>query len=239
MTLEGKHVLILGGSSGIGFAVAEAALGAGAEVGIVSSRKARIDRALAKLGRRSVGYTADLSDEGAVQDLFNRTGAFDHLVFTAGDAVWQRPIGETALSDARDFFAVRFWGAFAAAKHGRRLIRPGGSMVFTSSTLPHRPNPGFAIGASISAGVEALTRALAVELAPIRVNAVAPGIIRTPIWERLPEADREAFFASRGASLPAGRVGCPADVAEAYLFLMRSEFTTGQSVVVDGGMLVA
>jgi NAD(P)-dependent dehydrogenase (short-subunit alcohol dehydrogenase family) len=239
MTLEGKHVLILGGSSGIGLAVAEAALAAGAEIGIASSRQARIDHALAQLGQRGVGYVADLSDERAVQDLFSRTGPFDHLVFTAGDAVRQRPIGETALADARDFFGVRFWGAFATAKHCHGLIRPGGSMVFTSSTLPHRPSPGFAVGASVSAAVEVLTRALAVELAPIRVNAVAPGIIRTPIWDRLPEADREAFFATRGARLPAGRIGWPAEVAEAYLFLMRSEFTTGQLVVVDGGMLVA
>lgn len=239
MSLEGKHVLILGGSSGIGLAVAGAALAAGAQIGVVSSRQSRIDHALAKLGQRGVGYAADLSDEGAIQDLFSRTGPLDHLVFTAGDTVRQHPIGETELADGRDFFGVRYWGAFAAAKHCHRLIRPGGSMMFTSSTLPHRPSPGFAVGASISAAVEALTRTLAVELAPIRVNAVAPGIIRTPIWDRLAEADREAFFASSGARLPVGRVGSPADVAEAYLFLMRSEFTTGQVVVVDGGMLVA
>jgi NAD(P)-dependent dehydrogenase (short-subunit alcohol dehydrogenase family) len=119
-----------------------------------------------------------------------------------------------------------------------RRFQPGGSIVLTSSTLPKRPVPGLAIGASISAAVEALAASLAVELAPIRVNVVAPGIIRTELWNRLPEEQRENYFAIRSKALPLGRVGKTSDVAEAYLSFMRSPFTTGQTLVVDGGMLL-
>jgi NAD(P)-dependent dehydrogenase (short-subunit alcohol dehydrogenase family) len=124
-------------------------------------------------------------------------GPFDHLVYTAGDSVWQRSLGETKLEDAKAFFDVRFWGAFLVTKHASKLIRPDGSIVFTSSTVPRRPSVGFAIGASISSAVEAFAVAMAVELAPVRVNVVAPGIVRTPIWDRLTEEQREAFFAAR------------------------------------------
>ncbi len=237
MKFEGKRVLIFGGTSGIGLAVAEAASAEGAEIIVVSSRPEKVDAALAHLGKGE-GRVADLSDEKAVEALFGRVPPFDHLVFTAGDTVWQRVIGDTDLADAKNFFGVRFWGAFLVAKHGSKLIRPDGSIVLTSSTVPRRPPKGFAIGASISASVEALARALAVELAPVRVNVVAPGIVRTPIWDRLPEEQREAFFSERGTAMPVGRVGMPAEIAQAYLFLMRSTFTTGQVVVLDGGMLL-
>jgi NAD(P)-dependent dehydrogenase (short-subunit alcohol dehydrogenase family) len=104
--------------------------------------------------------------------------------------------------------------------------------------VPRRPSVSFAIGASISSAVEAFAVAMAVELAPVRVNVVAPGIVRTPIWDRLPEEQRETFFAARGAALPVGMLGEPQEVAEAYLCFMRSGYTTGQIVVVDEGMLL-
>lgn len=238
MTLHNKRVLVLGGTSGIGLSVAETASGEGANVVVVSSRQSRVDDALERLGEGSEGFAADLSDAGAVETLFRRVGPFDHLVFTAGDSIRQSAIGETDVDAAKDFFGVRFWGAVTAAKYGSTLIRKGGSIVLTSSTVPRRPLAGFAIGASISSAVEGLARALAVELAPIRVNVVAPGIVRTPLWNRLPEEQREAYFKTRGAALPVGRVGVPAEIAAAYLFLMCGTFTTGQTVVMDGGMVL-
>ena len=238
MVLRDRRVLILGGTSGIGLAVAQAVAAEAAQVVIVSSQPAKVDAAIALLGQNCAGFVADLSSEQAIAALFEKVGPFDHLVFTAGDTVWQRPIANIDMDHAKRFFDVRFWGPFAAAKHGAQLIRPGGSVVLTSSTVPRRPRVGFSIGASISSAVEAFARALAVELAPVRVNVVAPGIVRTPLWNRLPEDQREAFFATRGAALPVGKVGDPAEIAEAYLFLMRSSFTTGQTIVVDGGMLL-
>ena len=238
MKLKGKRILVLGGTSGIGLAVAEAAMAEGSDVVVVSSQQRRMDAALTLLGKAAEGYVVDLSNEMAVEALFGKMGPFDHLVYTAGDSVWQRALGEIKLDDAKRFFDVRFWGAFLVTKHGSKLIRPGGSIVFTSSTVPRRPAVGFAIGASISSAVEAFAAAMAVELAPVRVNVVAPGIVRTPIWDRLPKEQREAFFVARGAALPIGKVGEPADVAEAYLCFIRSGYTTGQIVIVDGGMLL-
>jgi NAD(P)-dependent dehydrogenase (short-subunit alcohol dehydrogenase family) len=239
MTLENKRIVILGGTSGIGFSVAEASLLQGATVVVVSSNRSKVDGALARLSSsKADGRVANLCDEPAVESLFRKLGNFDHLVFTAGDSVLQRPINDTSLTDAKNLFAVRFWGGFLAVRYANASIRPEGSIVLTSSTLPKRPRPGFAIGASVSAAIEALARALAVELAPIRVNVVAPGIIRTEIWNRLPEEQRESYFAARGKSLPLGTVGKPSDVAEAYLSFMRSPFTTGQTLAVDGGMLL-
>src|SRR5260221_3055368 len=104
-------------------------------------------------------------------------GPFDHLVYTAGDSVWQRALGEIKLDDAKSFFDVRFWGAFLVTKHGSKLIRPGGSIVLTSSTVPRRPAVGFAIGASISSAVEAFAVAMTVEVASVRREFFAPGIV--------------------------------------------------------------
>ena len=236
--LKDKRVVVLGGTSGIGLAVAEAARAEGSDIVVVSSQPSRVSAAVTLLGAGVEGYVANLSDETAVEALFGKIGPFDHLVYTAGDSILQSAVEKTELEDAKNFFDVRFWGAFLATKHGHKSIRAGGSIVFTSSTVPRRPLVGFAIGASISSAVEAFAVAMAVELAPVRVNVVAPGIVRTPIWDRLPEEQREAFFETRGAALPVGRVGEPADVADAYLCFMRSAYTTGQIVVVDGGMLL-
>jgi NAD(P)-dependent dehydrogenase (short-subunit alcohol dehydrogenase family) len=130
---------------------------------------------------------------------------------------------------------LRYWGALTAAKHGAPQIRAGGSIVFTSGIAGARPRAGWALGASICAAMEGLTRALAVELAPLRVNIVSPGFVRTPLWRNMSEADREAMYAAAGAKLPVGRVGEAADIAQAYLFLMQQGFATGQTLVVDGG----
>lgn len=229
-------MVVLGGTSGIGLAIAEAAVREGATVLVASSRSTRVEAAVERL--TCDGHTLDLTDEAAVKSFFDRIGPFDHLAFTAGETVWQRPIAQIDLADAKRLFDLRVWGAFMAAKYGSPCIRPGGSIVLTSSTLAVRAGSGWTVGASISSAVAGLTRALAVELAPVRVNCVAPGVVRTPLWDRLPEQEREAVFAAAAATLPVGRIGEPSDAAAAYLFLMRQGFATGQTVVIDGGLSV-
>jgi NAD(P)-dependent dehydrogenase (short-subunit alcohol dehydrogenase family) len=238
MTFTDKRVAVLGGTSGIGLAVAAAAAREGAAVLVVSSQSARVEAALAQLAGTAEGHVADLTDEQAVRSLFDRIGAFDHLVFTAGDTVLHRPIAEIEVADAKRAFDLRVWGAFMAAKHGSKQIRTGGSIVLTSSTLSVKASTGWTVGASSSAAVTGLTRALAIELAPIRVNCVAPGVVRTPLWNRLSEAEQEQVFAATAAVLPVGRIGSPEDIAAAYLFLMREGFATGQTLVIDGGQTV-
>jgi NAD(P)-dependent dehydrogenase (short-subunit alcohol dehydrogenase family) len=234
-TLQGKRVVVLGGSSGIGLATAQAAAQEGASLVIASSRKPRVDEALATLPSGSEGHVLDLADEAAVKALFERLGAFDHLVFTAGESLQLAPLTTMDVEAARHFFGLRYFGALLAAKYGSSHIRPGGSIVFTSGTAGRRPQSGWALGASICAAMEGLTRALAVELAPIRVNIVSPGVVKTPLWAGMSETDRAGFYRDRARKLPVGHVAEAAEIAEAYLYLMRQTYGTGQVVVVDGG----
>jgi NAD(P)-dependent dehydrogenase (short-subunit alcohol dehydrogenase family) len=238
MSLSGKRVVVLGGSSGIGLATAQTAAREGATVVIASSRKARIDEALATLPKGTQGHVLDLADGDATQALFARLGTFDHLVFTAGETLQLGSLATTDLDTARRFFALRYWGAYCAAKYGSSNIRKGGSIVLTSGIAGQRPQPGWALGASICAAMEGLTRALAVELAPIRVNIVSPGVVRSPLWAKMPEADRKALYQKTAERLPVGHVGDVDEIAAAYLYLMRQSYSTGQVLVADGGAVL-
>ena len=238
MTLNGKRIVVLGGSSGIGLAIAQAACREGAAVVIASSNRARLDKALATLPTNAEGVVADLGDEAAMRALFGKLGAFDHLAFTAGEALQLAPLADIDMAAARQFFGLRYWGAFLAAKYGTGSIRPGGSIVFTSGIAGQRPRAGWALGASICSAMEGLTRALAVELAPIRVNIVSPGVVRTPLWGGMTDEAREALYRQTAEALPVGHVGDAAEIADAYLYLMRQSYGTGQVVVVDGGAVL-
>ena len=238
MSLSGKRIVVLGGSSGLGFAAAEAALGEGAEAVVVSSRPARVAQALARLGNapgKATGEVADLADESQMRALFERLGAFDHLVFTAGEPLKVAPLAAMAIEEAKRFLDVRFWGAYMAAKYGSPHIRPGGSIVLTNGGAGLRPRKGWTVASSVCGAMESLTRALAVELAPIRVNCVCPGLVKTELWDGMSEADRQAMYTAAGQRLLIGRAGEPAELAHAYLYLMREGFSTGQVIVVDGG----
>jgi NAD(P)-dependent dehydrogenase (short-subunit alcohol dehydrogenase family) len=147
-------------------------------------------------------------------------------------------LATTDLKEARRAFELRYWAALAAVKYGSKNIRKGGSIVLTTGVAGQRPHKGWVIAASVCGTIEALTRALALELAPIRVNAVSPGVVRTNLWQNMTAAEREQLYESVGSSLPVGRVGEPHDIAQAYLFLMQEGFGTGQTLVVDGGTVL-
>jgi len=236
--LHNKRVVILGGSSGIGLAVAEQAASQGAKLVIASSNAERVQKAIESLGGNAQGHTLDLSDEQAVETLFTKLGAFDHLVFTAGDSLHLENLADTDLKQARRAFELRYWAALAAVKYASKSIRKGGSIVLTTGVAGQRPHKGWVVAASVCGTIEALTRALALELAPIRVNAVSPGVVRTNLWQNMNAAERERLYESVGKNLPVGRVGEARDVAQAYLFLMQEEFSTGQTLVVDGGTVL-
>jgi len=230
--LHGAKVVVIGGASGVGFAVAQAALEAGAEVVVGSSQAARIEAAAEKLGHGAKGLVVDVKDEASVASFFDAAGAFDHLVFTAGD--WGHMFGATRDLDVEASKArmeVRFWGAARAAKHGTRQISKDGSITLTGGMLAHRPIPGAPLTTASAHTTEGLALGLARDLAPIRVNAVCLGLILSEQVQNWGEAMIKSFT----ASLPLPRGGTVEEAAEAYIYLMRATYVTGQVVRVDGG----
>jgi NAD(P)-dependent dehydrogenase (short-subunit alcohol dehydrogenase family) len=236
--LNGKRVVCLGGTSGIGYAVAARSVIEGASVVVVSSRQEKVDRAISQLAGATEGYAVDLTDEMQVRQLFLDVGEFDHMVFSAGDPLPPTNLLEMDVDAARQLFNLRYWGALMAAKYGSGHIRDGGSITLVSGTIGRRPRKGGSIGASLTGATEALTRALAVELAPLRVNAVCLGVMQTEMWSGVSDAQRNAMFESISSAVPLGRVGEPADAAEAFLYLMREQYSTGQIIVLDGGLVL-
>jgi NAD(P)-dependent dehydrogenase (short-subunit alcohol dehydrogenase family) len=236
--LQGQRIIVIGGTSGIGLSVAQAAGHEGAEVVVAARGQHSIDSALALLPRGAEGHRLDATDEVAVDAFFRRIGEFDHLVYTAGESLLMENFAEADLGRARRFLDTRLWGAYTAVQKAWPFIRQGGSVVLTTGTAGQRPIAGTTVVASVCGAVESLTRALALELAPLRVSVVSPGIARTDLWRDLPEETRTGLYESTAGTHPVGRVGEAADIAEAYLYLMRGGYSTGSVVTVDGGGLL-
>ena len=236
MSLDGKRVVVIGGATGIGFAISELACELGAAIVIGSSNEANVSAAAERL-LGATGRTVDLRDEASVSGFFAKIGAFDHLVITAGD--WGGPMfvstQDLDLTQARELLTVRFWGVLAAVKHGCRTIAQDGSITLTSGMLAHRPTKGAPMATALAGAVEHLTRGLAIDLAPVRVNAVCPGLILTDhVLKQMPEAMLRLIV----APLPVPRGGSPAEAANAYVYLMLNGYATGQILPVDGGGMV-
>jgi NAD(P)-dependent dehydrogenase (short-subunit alcohol dehydrogenase family) len=237
MGLDGRRIVIIGGTSGIGLAVAEAAIAEGADVVVGSSQAGNVEASTRKLGNRASGDVIDVKTEATVAAFFEKTGPFDHLVYTAGDWGGRQPrvIAETDLEESQVLFSVRYWGALRAIKHGQPRLRAGGSITLTNGMVAHRPRKGGALSTAMAGGIEFLVRGLAFDLTPIRVNAVCPGAINTDVWNSIPAESREATMKRMTERLPIARVGEPQEVAQAYLYLMKAGYTTGQVLLVDGG----
>ena len=236
--LRGKKVIVLGGSSGLGLAAAKAAGNEGANIIIVSSNQSRIDSALRELPEGSSGFAVDLSKEKSIKSFFEQVGNFDHLVYTAGENITMSMVDDTDIESGKDFFTIRFWGAFAAIKYGKAHINEGGSITLMSGNFGQRPSAGYSLGSTICGAMDAFTRAMAVELAPIRVNNIAAGVIRTNLWNNLSEEDRNGFYKHLESTLLLKRVGEAEDIAQAFVYLMKQPYTTGQSLVTDGGAVL-
>jgi NAD(P)-dependent dehydrogenase (short-subunit alcohol dehydrogenase family) len=235
VSLLGKRVVVLGGTSGIGFAVASAAARAGAEAVVASSSKERVASAVARLGGSAAGHVVDVLDQEGVRGFFAEVGAFDHLVYTAGDRPRLAPVAGAALADVRTALDVRVWGCYNAVHEALPALRPGGSIVLSSGGAAVRPSPGWALAAAATGAVEAFARALAVELAPIRVNVVRPGVVRTELWDIVPEQQREQLLAEHAAKLPVRHIPQPEAAAKAYLYALDAEYCTGSVIEIDGG----
>jgi NAD(P)-dependent dehydrogenase (short-subunit alcohol dehydrogenase family) len=227
--LAGKKVVVVGGSSGIGLATAELAKREGADVIVASRNVDRLDAVAAKLN--AIAIPADES----IVNLFRRCGPVDHVVVTAAQ-LRSGPFKTVSMDDVRATMEGKFWGAWRVARSAE--IRPGGSLTLVSGYLSIRPRPNSAIVGAANGAIESLARSLALELAPVRVNAVSPGIIDTPIRAAMPEEARRDMLAKTAASLPVGRVGVGDDIARQILAFMTIGFATGSIVYIDGGALI-
>ena len=231
--LAGQKVVVVGGSSGIGLATAEMAKADGADVVIASRNAERLRATAERLGVK--GIAADVTDDGSVAQLFRACGPVDHVVVTAAQ-LRTGPFKSVSMDDVRLTMEGKFWGAWRVARAAE--IRPGGSLTLISGFLSVRPRPNSAIVSAANGALESLTRALALELKPVRVNCVSPGIIDTPIRAAMPEAARKELLANTAAALPVGRVGLGEDIARQILAFIGNGFASGAIVYIDGGSLV-
>jgi NAD(P)-dependent dehydrogenase (short-subunit alcohol dehydrogenase family) len=235
MSLKGKRVVVIGGATGIGFAIAELAHKQGASVVLGSSNKEKVQAASARLPD-AMGHAVDLRYESSVNGFFKQIGDFDHLAITAGD--WGGPmfvsVHDLDLKQAQELLSVRFWGALAAVKHSCQTIARNGSITLTSGMIGHRPRKGAPVMAAVGGAIEHLAAGLAMDLNPVRVNAVNPGYVLTEQLKRLPEA----VLQSAVAPLPIPRAATPLEAAQAYVYLMLNNYATGQTLSVDGGGLL-
>ncbi len=231
MSLEGKKILIIGGSSGIGKATALAAIEAGARVVIAGRAQERLDKAQAEIGGRIDSYVLDVRELRELDFCFEQMGGFDHLVVTAAEE-YDAPFIECELDEAKKAFETKFWGQFTAAQRSVPFIGERGSITLFSGVPGQCVVHGQSVVAAANSAVESLVRALSVELSPLRVNAVAPGDLRSE------EEEDDEHVQSLAESLPARRAGEHRDVAEAVLFLIKNQYVTGTVLRVDGGRTV-
>jgi NAD(P)-dependent dehydrogenase (short-subunit alcohol dehydrogenase family) len=231
--MKDATVVVIGGLSGIGRAVAERAAAEGARVIAVGRRAAPAD-----WSKQIETATLDITDEAAVERFFSKLGALDHLVVTSGPVIASSRLADLDLDTAKGAFDVKVFGQLRAAKQAARYIAKTGSITLTSGLLARKAVPGAVVKATMNAAIEIMGKTLAKELAPVRVNVVSPGMVETGMWGEMPEAERKAMAAKAGSGLPVGRVGQTGDLAQAYWLLMTNGFMTGAVVDVDGGGLL-
>ena len=239
MSNAGRRIVVIGGTSGIGLATAEIAAKSGADV-VVSGRDAdKMRAALDQLGRSVRGELFDAANRTALDAAFKRIGSFDHLVLAASGGKGAGPFASISMADLLSGFEGKFWVQWNCAQAALPYISKNGSITFIAAASARTANPATSGLAAINGALCAMVLPLARELAPIRVNAVSPGVIDTPWWNSRPKEMKEAFFSASAKSLPVGRVGTADEVGKALLALIENGFITGVILDVDGGLRAA
>jgi NAD(P)-dependent dehydrogenase (short-subunit alcohol dehydrogenase family) len=229
--LTNQSVIVIGGTSGMGLAVARLAKSLGASVTVASRSSDKVAAVATELG--VAGKPIDTSDEASVRDFFAAVGPVDHLIVT-GSSVRTGTLKDAPLADGEFTFRSKFFGPYLCAKYAQ--MNPAGSITLFSGILSRRPGQNDAVLAGVNAAVEAMGRALARDLAPVRVNTISPGMTRdTGAYLSMPEAAREGMYSAIAGKLPVGHVGTAGDIAEATIMLMTNRFITGVTLDVDGG----
>jgi len=233
--LSGQRAAVIGGGSGIGLATARAFAAAGAQVTIAGRTAAKLQEAASAGAQPLQWQVLDASVEADVQRFFDSVAPLDHLVLCANAGGAIGPFAGLEMGALRSYFDNKLWAYLNALKHVGRALRPGGSVTLVNGAASRFAAPGMGALAVANGGLDALVRPLALELAPSRVNAVAPGVIETPYWDKMVPEVRQSFFELAARSVPTRRTGTPEDVADAVLFLAGNGFVTGTVMLVDGG----
>jgi NAD(P)-dependent dehydrogenase (short-subunit alcohol dehydrogenase family) len=233
--LTDQRVVVVGGSAGIGYEVARLALEQGARVTVLGRSAERLDAAVASLGDRAEGVVADAGDEAQVRAAFGALERVDHVYVAAGTARLGGILDDGPVEEQMRSFVERVWGSVYVVRAVAGKIAAGGSVTFTGGLSTDRPVPGAWVSGVGTATAEQLARVLALELAPVRFNAVSPGYTDTPMWDRILGENKQAVLAGVAEKLPVKRIATAAEVAEAVLLLMTNRSITGEVLHVDGG----
>ncbi|KAJ5860306.1 uncharacterized protein N7529_007616 [Penicillium soppii] len=241
-SIANKSVLVIGGSSGIGYAVAEKCLAEGAKVHIASSSPSRVNASASSLKQKFPkgeisGHVCDLADRNVEQNLENLLGTMkplDHIVFTAGDALAIKPLESIDLDAIQRAGHLRFAVPLLVAKLAPRFLNPGfqSSYTLTTGVGSQKPFPNWSMISGYLSGLHGMTRNLALDLKPLRVNLVSPGVVDTPLW------GSDGVPKEMSGYTTLGKVGTPEEVAEAYLYLMKDTNATGSCISTNGGSLL-
>jgi NAD(P)-dependent dehydrogenase (short-subunit alcohol dehydrogenase family) len=237
--MSSQHVVIVGGSSGIGLATARYLLGSGARVTIAGRDESRLAEAAQELGPEALTLRMDAAAADALPAQFAQIGKFDHLVLALGSGRGVGPFGSVSLADVKLGFEEKVFAHFATAQAALPFLNPTGSLTFIAGVSAQAAAPGTAGIGAANAAVAQLVPILAVELKPLRVNGVSPGVIDTPWWSAVPEDRKKAIFETYAVKTPVGRVGQPEDVAHAIAFLIGNSFMSGHMLICDGGLRLA
>ncbi|BFV60158.1 SDR family oxidoreductase [Kitasatospora sp. CMC57] len=232
-TLDGRRLVVVGAGSNIGRELAITASAAGADLVLAGPDAAKLEATAAELAGPALVQPIDLTDEGSIAALAKRVGPFDHLVSTAAMPA-NGPVATLELAAVERAFAAKVIGPLLLAKHLAGQVNAGGSFTFFSGVAAWRPAPERVVMATTNGALAFLVEALAVELAPVRVNAVSPGIVDSGAWDGLAER-KDAFLRGVAERNPARRVGAPDDLVQAVLYALGNPFVTGTVLHVDGG----
>ncbi|TKX20784.1 hypothetical protein C1H76_7172 [Elsinoe australis] len=252
--LKGKNILIVGGSAGIGYGVAEACLEHGASVTISSSSQSRVDNAVSKLlssypsaKSRLAGHAYSMADQSTLEsnivsllDKATSSGKLDHIVWTAGDPLAIMPLSELTIEKVQQAGMVRFFGPLMMGKHATKHLNPGpeSSITLTTGSVSERPIPGWAAPAGFATALHGLNRGLALDLKPIRCNLISPGAVDTDLWAGMSKEEKDRRFKYFSEKSTTGVVGKAEDVAEAYLYVMRDKNVSGSLISTNSGALL-
>jgi NAD(P)-dependent dehydrogenase (short-subunit alcohol dehydrogenase family) len=230
VTLAGQRVVVVGGTSGMGLATVRAAAAQGAEV-VAAGRRPVAGRAPIEGVRQ---LEVDVTDEDSVRALFDEVDELDHLFVSASPGSPGSFLDQD-LAAARTYMDGKFLGSWTCARYAAPRMSAGGSITFVTGCAVVRPPGNAAMVTAAFAAVEALSRALALELGPLRVNTIRPGYTDSEMWSSLSDAERDGLRRRVADAMPAGRIGTPEDIAHAAVFLMTSRQATGAVLEVSGG----